>query len=255
MIKNLKNPYYHIGYWVFVILVLTRTFGVSWGNNSAAFFFVSMLLPIVLGTSYFFNYVLVPKFYLQKKFRKFVLYTLYTAIVSLYLEMIVLLLAFVFMVNMNFQNLAPNATQVSLLAAVLYLLVFVGSFLLMMGQIAEHQKMIIDLQRENEKMKKASLEIVSNRKKVKIPYNDILFIESLSDFIQINTETEKIVSKEKISHLAERLPTVFVRVHRSFIVNKEKIKGFSSEEVLFAEVSIPIGRSFKKAVKDTLHDL
>lgn len=50
---KIKNPWYHIIYWLIVIITLALVFGRSWGNNIAAVFFVSMLLPVVLGTSYF----------------------------------------------------------------------------------------------------------------------------------------------------------------------------------------------------------
>jgi hypothetical protein len=100
---NLKysNPYYHIGYWILVIMVLTLVFGLSWGNNSAAFFFIIMLLPIVLGTSYFFNYFLVPKYYIKRKYGRFILYSFYTIIVSLYFESIVLMLSFIYLGNIS----------------------------------------------------------------------------------------------------------------------------------------------------------
>lgn len=187
MNKKFKNTYYHISYWIFVILVLTLVFGFSWGNNSAAFFFVCMLLPIVLGTSYFFNYVLVPKFYLRKKYAKFAFYTFCMGVISVYFEMIVLVLSFVYMVNLNFLKLNPNATDIVLLAVILYLLVFIGSFLLMMNQINENKQVIQQLLDEKEKMKKSFLEIMSNRKITKIPYDDIIYVESLSDYIKVVT--------------------------------------------------------------------
>jgi len=252
MIKKTENPYYHIAYWIFVILVITRAFGFSWGNNSAAFFFVSMLLPIVLGTSYFFNYVLVPKFYLTKKYVKFALYTFYTAIVSLYLEMIVLVFSFVYMVKFNFYNLNPNATQTILLAVILYLLVFIGSFLLMMNQITENRQVIQQLLDEKEKVKKAFLEIISNRKMTKIPYDEIIYIESLSDYIKVITINDEIVSKDKISRLSERLPDIFLRIHRSFIINTNRVKEVSFDELLVDDVRLNIGRSYRKVVKETL---
>ncbi len=253
MNKKSKNPYYHIAYWIFVILVLTKVFGFSWGNKTAAFFFVCMLLPIVLGTSYFFNYVLVPKFYLTKKYTKFAFYTFCTAIVSLYLEMIVLVISYVYLVNLNFQNLSPNATQIKLLAVILYLLVFIGSFILMMHQIIENRQVIQQLIDEKEKMKKSFLEIMSNRKIAKIPYDDIVYIESLSDYIKVITVKDQIMSKEKISNLANRLPEMFLRIHRSFIINTERIKNISSDEVIVNDVPLTIGRSYRKAVKESLN--
>lgn len=247
-----KNPYYHIAYWIFVILVLSRTFGYSWGNKTAAFFFVSMLLPIVIGTSYFFNYVLVPKFYLTKRYMRFAFFTFCLAVVSVYLEILVLVFAYVYLVNLNYENLSPNAAQITLLAVMLYLLVFIGSFILMMRQIIENRQVIQELLDEKEKLKKSFLEIMSNRRMVKIPYNEIIYIESLSDHIKVVTINEAFESKEKISRLVARLPDVFIRIHRSFIINTEKIKEYSLDEVLVEGIRLNIGRSYRKVVKDSL---
>lgn len=254
MHKKLKNPYYHISYWIFVLLVLSLTFGLSWGNKTAAFFFVSMLLPIVMGTSYFFNYVLVPKFYLTKRYARFAFYTFCTAIVSVYLEIIVLVFSYVYIVDLNYENLSPNASKIALLAVILYLMVFIGSFLLMMSQIVENEQVIQKLLVEKEKVKKSFLEIMSNRRITKIPYDDIVYIESLSDYIKVITIDKEIISKEKISRLSERLPDTFLRIHRSFIINTERIKERSLDEVLVDDIRLNIGRSYRKAVKELLNN-
>lgn len=250
--KIAKNPYYHIGYWLLVVFVLTLVFGRSWSSNNASFYFVCMLLPIVLGTSYFFNYVLVPKYYLKKRYFKFAFYTFCMAVISIYLEMIVLVISFVYLVNLSYRNLSPNATQIVLLAVILYLLVIMGSLLLMVNQIKENRRVIQQLIDEKEKMKKSFLEIMSNRKITKIPYEDIVYIESLSDYIKVITLTDQIVSKEKISNLAARLPEIFLRIHRSFIINTEKIKSISYDEVVVDDLTLTIGRSYRKAVKESL---
>lgn len=253
MRKESINLYYHITYWLFVIISLTLVFGLSWENNIAAFYFVTMLLPIVIGTSYFFNYILVPKFFLKRKFLRFSLYTVYTVIVSLYLESIVLLFSFIYLGKFSFQRLGPNASDTILLAVVLYLLVFVGALLLMVQQIKENQVFIQKLLLENERMKKSFLEIMSNRKMIKIPYDDIVFIESLSDYVKVNTINGQFMSKEKISSVYEKLPSVFLRIHRSFIVNKDKLKRISYNEVLVGDVKLNIGRSYRKDVKQNLN--
>lgn len=250
--KNKSHLFSYIVYFGLVVIVLTLVFGRSWGNNTAAFFFVSMLLPIVLGTSYFFNYFLVPKFLLKKKYVKFTLYSLYTAIISLYFEMIVLLFSFVYINNFNYNNLAPNASDTILLAVILYLLVFMGMFFLMVHQIKEHRLEIQQLLVEKNKLNDPFLEIISNRKLVRIPYSDIVYIESLSDYIKVNTTTDQIISKEKISNLSSLLPDVFLRIHRSFIINKEKIKRISYDEVMVEDVRLSIGRSYRKVVKNSL---
>lgn len=252
MIKKTSNPYYHIFYWVFVLLILTFVFGVSWGNNVAAFFFISMLLPIVLGTSYFFNYFLVPRYYLQKKYVLFGLYSFYTVVVSMYLEIIVLMFSFIYLGNFNFKNLGPNASNTFLLAALLYLMVFIGSFLLMSRQIWEKQQIIQEFLLEKEKLKQIYLEVISNRKTIKIKYTDIIYIESLVEYVNIHTSTDKMKTKEKISNLDDRLPQNFLRIHRSFIINKDKIKSFSYDQILVEDIQLNIGRTYRKQVKEAL---
>ena len=248
-----KNLHLHIAYWIFVLLVLIRAFGFSWEDKTNAFYFVGMIFLIVIGTSYFFNYVLVPKFYLTKRYGRFAFYTFCTAIISFYLEMLVLLFTYVYIADLNYLRLDSDAARPMLLAVVLYLLVFVGSFLLMVNQINENQQVIQQLIEEKEKTKKSFLEIMSNRKMTKIPYDEIIYIESLSDYIKIITTNKEVVSKEKISRLYERLPDIFLRIHRSFIINTERIKERSLDEVLVDDVRLNIGRTYRQEVKELLN--
>ena len=252
MRSHFSNPLYHILYWLFVLFVLTVVFGRFWGNNMAAFFFVSMLFPVVLGTSYFLNYVLVPRFLLKKKYLPFGFYTLYTIIISLYLEMVVLMISFIYLGNFSFRNFSPNARDTILLGVVLYLLVFLGSIFLLIRQVKDNQQYIRLLQEEKRKKEKAFLEITADRKTVKIPYEDILYIESLSDYIKVHTVQDRFVSREKISSIESRLPEMFLRIHRSFIVNKDRIHHFSYNELSIENVRLNIGRTYRKKVRDHL---
>ncbi len=247
-----NNPYYHIAYWLILIFTLTLIFGRSWNEVTSAFLFVCLMLPIVLGTSYYFNYYLVPKFYIKKKYFKFGLYTFYTIIISLYLESIVLMFSLVFLANFEMSNISPNAQDTILLSVMMYLLVILGSVLLMAKQIQENKATIAALEAENKNLQRSFLEIISNRKKVKIPYEDIIYIESLNDHIAIHTQNSTIKSNEKISHMAEMLPGTFLRIHRSFIINKEKVTSYTYNEVHLPNEQLNIGRSYKKEAKTAL---
>lgn len=247
-----SNPYYHIAYWLFLTLVLTLIFGRSWNSSSSAFVFICLLLPIVLGTSYLFNYLLVPQYYLKKRLLKFGLYTFYTIVISLYLEVIVLMFSFIYLGDFSMSNIGPNATDSILLTVVMYLLVILGSILLMAKQIKENQQTILLLQTEKAKMQRSFLELTSNRKKIKIPYDTILYIESLADYIKIHTTDKEVTSKEKISSINDKLPETFVRIHRSFIINKQKLTSFSYNEVNIDQITLNIGRSYKKETMERL---
>lgn len=89
----------------------------------------------------------------------------------------------------------------------------------------------------------------AERKIVKIPLKKILFIESLKDYIKIHLEDELVITKEKISHLEDKLPAaLFIRTHRSFLVSTQHIKAFTAEIVEIGNREVPIGRTYKSAV-------
>ncbi|MEO5947571.1 MAG: LytTR family DNA-binding domain-containing protein [Chitinophagaceae bacterium] len=87
------------------------------------------------------------------------------------------------------------------------------------------------------------------RKMVKVLFNDILYIESLKDYIKIVTGTKTIVTRHSISSLEEMLPKKsFLRIHRSYIVAIDKIDSFNGEIIDIAKNELPIGRLFKHGV-------
>lgn len=251
---KLSNPYFHIVFWLVIVGILSMTFSRLWGSGINTFYFTALLLPVVIGTSYFFNFYLVPKYLLKKKYGWFALYFFYLLVVSLYSEMWILMFSLMYLANFNFAEMGPNSTDdVLLLAVVMYLVVFTGSFLVMLQQLAERQKQINELMNEMEKNKNSFLELTSNRQLVRIPYDDILFIESLSDYIQVHCEKLGIVSsKEKIGNIAEILPESFVRIHRSFVVNTSKVTRVTANEVFVNEIQLNIGRTYKKEAAQAL---
>lgn len=87
-----------------------------------------------------------------------------------------------------------------------------------------------------------------NRVNHSINLSEIIYIESLSDYIKIVTENDEIVTKEKISKIIERLPTYFKRTHRSFVVNSQKINSYNREFITLGSYQIPISRTYKTDV-------
>jgi ribosomal silencing factor RsfS len=231
------------------VVVLSLVFGRSWYNDSAAIFFVSMLLPVVLGTSYFFNYILVPYYFIKKKYFRFILYSFYLLVISLYLETLVLTFSFVYFANLSLENMAPNSHAILLLAVVMYLLVFLGSFLLMAQQVKENNEVIKKLITEQKKYDIPTIKVRSNRQALEIALNNITYIESMADYIIIHTTDNQIKTKEKISSISTRLPNTFIRIHRSFIVNKAKVTTTSTTQLQIDNQTLPISRTYQKTVK------
>ncbi len=89
----------------------------------------------------------------------------------------------------------------------------------------------------------------ADRKMVKVMLDDILYIESMKDYIKVHTLQGVIITKQSISSVEAMLPEkLFVRTHRSFIVSINKIKSFTNELVEIDKTDIPIGKLFRNGV-------
>jgi DNA-binding LytR/AlgR family response regulator len=87
------------------------------------------------------------------------------------------------------------------------------------------------------------------KKKVKMFLDEILYIESLKEYIKIVATNKSILTKFQLGQTEELLQNMnFLRIHRSFIVAKDKIDAFTATDVEIKGKLIPIGRSYKELV-------
>ena len=91
--------------------------------------------------------------------------------------------------------------------------------------------------------------VKSEKKNVKILLKEILFIESLKDYIKIHTTNKTIITQVAISTIEQRLPDNFLRVHRSFIVARDKITAYTQHDIEIGKLQIPIGRNYRTIVQ------
>lgn len=97
------------------------------------------------------------------------------------------------------------------------------------------------------------LYIKSGAKFHKLYADDILYVESLKDYVIIHCVDQKINAKYKISDIEIELkPFNFLRIHRSFIVNEKKITAFTVNDIEIGAQEIPIGTNYKEYVLKTL---
>jgi len=100
----------------------------------------------------------------------------------------------------------------------------------------------------------AFITLRADRKNLKIPLGDILYVESLKDYIKVVTATKNIITKQSISSIEELLPkNNFVRIHRSFIVAINKIESFTQELIQIGKYELPVSRSYKHEVEKILN--
>ena len=89
----------------------------------------------------------------------------------------------------------------------------------------------------------------SERKMVKVLVDEILYVESLKDYVKIYTSKGPVITKYAITSLEAMLPAnYFLRVHRSFIVALRKVDSYTQEEINIVNCVIPIGKIYRQQV-------
>ncbi len=89
------------------------------------------------------------------------------------------------------------------------------------------------------------------KKKVKILFSEIVYVESQREYIRIVTTKKEYISKMSTHEIESLLPAnLFKRIHRSFIVSVSKIESYTAEMVEVNGVPIPIGRGYRDIIEN-----
>ncbi len=103
--------------------------------------------------------------------------------------------------------------------------------------------------KEEEQAPKDHLFLNVQKKKVKVQFQDIIYIESQREYIKVVTTKGEYLSKMSTHEIEELLPLrQFKRIHRSYIISLSKIDSYTAEEVEVSGVSIPIGRGYRESM-------
>jgi DNA-binding LytR/AlgR family response regulator len=95
--------------------------------------------------------------------------------------------------------------------------------------------------------------VKENKRLIKVNLDEILYIEGLSEYVQIYTDRKKFITKSSMTNLEEKLPSDgFMRIHKSFIVSLSRIEAFTASTIEVPGKELPIGRSYKNSVLNTL---
>jgi DNA-binding LytR/AlgR family response regulator len=95
----------------------------------------------------------------------------------------------------------------------------------------------------------------ADKKVHKVNLDDILYIEAAGDYIKINTESGQYIVNDTLKSLQDELPLFqFIRVHKSYIISRNKIKFFEGNYVKVGNADIPIGNSYKEEISTRLKE-
>ncbi len=116
----------HVMFWVLILLMYVLFFGRKNSNYVQTFFFVGLLMPVTVGATYFLNYFLVPRYLMKERYAFFLLYFIYTLVGSIFLEMVVAMLTFIVMAEIQIRNMSPASFDIFFLLVSLLMVIFLG---------------------------------------------------------------------------------------------------------------------------------
>lgn len=106
---------------------------------------------------------------------------------------------------------------------------------------------------QEEKKNESFVYFRADRKMQKVMLQDILYIESMKDYVKIVTTAGVIITKQSITSVEAMLSEkLFVRTHRSFIVAIERIRSYTNEFIEIDNTEIPIGKLYRNGVMKML---
>lgn len=114
------------------------------------------------------------------------------------------------------------------------------------------EKFMVQQQPKETPPKRDSIYISIKKKNIKVVLEDILYIESLKDYIKIHLSQETLVFKHGLTAFERQLDERFLRIHRSYIVNTKKITAYTKQDVEIGALEIPIGEFYKKEALEKL---
>ena len=92
-----------------------------------------------------------------------------------------------------------------------------------------------------------------DKRQVKVYHDEILFIESLKEYVRIHTAENTLTTKVPIGELESILSSSnYTRIHKSYIINLDKISAYSASEIEIGDIKLPIGRTYKELVMKQL---
>jgi len=259
-----RRIFTHFLFWTGVLSFYTLYFGSREDEYGQSFLFVALMLPITLATTYFLNYWLIPRYVMTRRYGWFALYLTYTILVSVYLELVLLVVLYITV--SGYQEIfvgASVADQLEVMAG-MYLVVLVAVSAQMWKRLSSSEELNVKLEEERiqtesrlrvaeMRLQNDTWQVRADRKTHRIAISDVIFVESIRDYVKIHRSEGVMVSKMKLSDAEKELSDAgFIRIHRSFLVNPAHIASWTSESVVLGEEILPIGRSYRKLALDAL---
>ncbi len=231
----------HVLFWVIYYL----SFSFIWSTNQGlfqSFYLEFVLLPIRIFAVYTTLYFLLPNFLLPKKYWHFILgYTILIAVSAVLQHVFI----YFFYDGLLLQSSSSSLFSLKslfragiLINTTVFLVLAIKIFQLYQIERAKNEAANIQI-----------VEIKADRRIHRVNTDDILYLEGKGNYTTYNLlDTSKITAYGSIKKALEDLPSNFIRIHKSYVVNKNEIRSFDANSIEINDIFIPRGKSIEDDV-------
>ena len=272
----LKNAVSHLVFWLTVWFFFKIFFSVGTSSSQFIFWFSTLLSIISIIASYVFVYNLLPNYLLKKKYKEFLLYTIYAGIFITCGVFMTVAFGFVFYFNLEFQNMPALTKSSSVILVCVLLIVVIASGIKILthnykslekNKTLENKILQAQLQIKEQELKFLKMQIHPHflfnslntiygfalKKKDEAP-EMILKLSNLLDYILYQVDKPKVSLQEEINHLEDYISLEEMRFHDTLQVSFKK-ENINTDVQIAPMLFIPfLENSFKhgKIVDDKL---
>ena len=240
---RISRPIVHIGFWLLYFL----SFGFIWGRNGEywqSYYLEFILLPVRMLAVYTTLYVLIPRFLKPRKLWSLVGAYLMLIAISALLQRVFTYYFYEGNADMSyaFWDLGGILRNVILINSTV---VFVAALKItqLWWQEGESNRRLTELVQSLGQPQ--TVEIKADKRIHRINVQDILYVEGLGNYVVYYTQSQKLISYTSLKQALEQLPSQFVRIHKSYLINSQKINSYDQESVEIGGREIPMGRSYR----------
>jgi len=262
--KSKFRIFWHIFFWLIVLIYYTLFFGHQGGYYWLTFRFVVFMLPVAIGTTYLFNYYLIPKYLFQKRIARFILFSVYSLITSFYL---ISLMIFPFLIlnpgPVNFGELDKSLIDIYFLVVGMYMAILVAIMIKLLKYAYERQHLHLQLMKEKTQ---AELEMLRSQINPHFLFNTLNNIYTLSlkkseqtpeavlklsemlDYLLYDCNSNKVPLKKEIILIENYLYLQQLRYSNRLKINFKKDNHITDQQIAPMLLLPFIENSFKHGV-------
>ena len=224
----------HVLFWVGYFLL----FGFIWareGNYLDAYALEFVLLPVRIMAVYVMIYLVIPRCLEKELYMKFGLSYVLLLLISGLLQTFI-----VFFYRGMGESLVTFGALTRNIVLINSTVVVIASFKIF--KLWQQQRAAT---KSPQFETSAIIEMKADKRTYRLKTSDILYLESLGNYVTYHLKDKRLISYTSLSECASRLPANFLRVHKSYIVNRENISSYNSEDIEIGDKRLPIGRAFR----------